>query len=128
MGNNKSKSNKLPTGYSWVQSTTYQGLTANAVHAGNDQDGSPIYVGRAFHEGDHLVAKVIPSKQAAYVAYNGQEIFKNAFEILCGVGFQWIGSGNGHVPEGALVAGHTRNGEPLYIGRGEFNKFTRRFN
>lgn len=110
--------------FTWVQSSTYQGIPGNAVHAGNDQDGSPIYVGRARHQGDLLVAKVIPSKQAAYVAYNSQEIFVGSYEVLVGHGFQWVGSGNGHVPDNAVIAGHTSNGEPLYVGRGKHNKLT----
>ncbi|KFB36478.1 hypothetical protein ZHAS_00003629 [Anopheles sinensis] len=32
-------------------------------------------------------------------------------------GYTWIGSGNGHVPHGAIVGGRTSNGENLYIGR-----------
>jgi hypothetical protein len=53
----------------------------SAVYGGNDADGSPMYVGRTYHEGDQLPAKVIPSKQAAYVGHNGQEIFKHHFEV-----------------------------------------------
>lgn len=32
------------------------------VRGGIDSDGSVIYVGRAFHEGDMIPAKVIPDK------------------------------------------------------------------
>uniref|UniRef100_A0A336MXE7 CSON006343 protein n=1 Tax=Culicoides sonorensis TaxID=179676 RepID=A0A336MXE7_CULSO len=103
--------------FTWVPSSPYAGIPGNAVHAGNDQDGSPIYVGRARHAGDLIVAKVIPSKQAAYVAYNMQEILVTSYEVLVGDGFSWVGSGNGHVPENAVIAGHTSNGEPLYVGR-----------
>lgn len=39
------------------------------------------------------------------------------FQILCGTGFEWINSANGHVPEGALCAGNQNDGEPLFIGR-----------
>jgi co-chaperonin GroES (HSP10) len=53
----------------------------DAVIAGTDSDGTVIYVGRAHHEGDFLPAKVILGKQAAYVAYGGQEIFKDKFEV-----------------------------------------------
>lgn len=71
----------------------------------------------AFHEGDMIPAKVIPSKQACYVSHNGMEIFKPNFELLSGAGFTWIGSSNGHVPEGAVLAGSQATGEPLYVGR-----------
>lgn len=124
MGNDSSKINKNShpprTDYTWIPSGIYQGIPGNAVRAGNDADGSPIYVGRAYHEGDQLVTKVIPSKQAAYVAYNGQEILKHNFEVLSGEGFTWVGSGNGHVPAGAVVAGRTKQGEELYVGRAHY--------
>lgn len=61
--------------------SAHQGIPPAGVYAGNDQDGSPIYIGRAFHEGDQLPAKVIPSKQAAYVSHNGVEIYKSNFEV-----------------------------------------------
>lgn len=31
--------------------------------------------------------------------------------------FNWIPSGHGHVPEHAVEAGRTLNGEMLYVGR-----------
>lgn len=72
---------------------------------------------RAFHEGDQIPAKVIPSKQACYVPHNGLEVFKPNFDLLSGTGFTWVGSSNGHVPAGAVLAGNQRTGEPLYVGR-----------
>jgi hypothetical protein len=92
-------------------------LPPNAVYAGNDSDGSPLYVGRAFHDGDQLPAKVIPSKQIAYVCHNGLEIPKHQYEALTGIGFTWIASSNGHVPPNAVLGGQTNTGEPLHIGR-----------
>jgi hypothetical protein len=67
-----------------------------------------------------IPAKVIPSKNACYVPHNGLEHFKPSFELLSGSGFQWIGSSNGHLPEGAVLAGSQRSGEPLYVGRAHF--------
>lgn len=44
--------------YEWVPSSAYSGVPPNALQAGHDIDGSTIYVGRAFHEGDWIAAKV----------------------------------------------------------------------
>jgi hypothetical protein len=52
-----------------------------AVLGGNDSDGSPIYIGRTWHEGEQCVVKVIPSKQIGYISFNGQEIPKYQFEV-----------------------------------------------
>lgn len=43
----------------WIHSFAHQPLPEGAILAGYDVDQSPIYVGRAFHEGEHLPAKVI---------------------------------------------------------------------
>ncbi|XP_055690904.1 uncharacterized protein LOC129794238 [Lutzomyia longipalpis] len=103
--------------YTWVPTSVYGAMPPNAVFAGTDSDSSPIYVGRTFHDGDQLPAKVIPSKQAAYVSHNGNEIVKHHVEVLVGTGFTWIHSGNGHVPPNAVRAGQTVHGQPLYVGR-----------
>lgn len=65
----------------WVPSSAQSGVPMNAVVAGNDVDGSTIYVGRAYHEGDLVPAKVIPSKQVAYIPFNGQEIPKYDYHV-----------------------------------------------
>lgn len=59
----------------------------------------------------------MPSKQACYVSFNGQEIFKPSFEYLVGEGFEWVGSSSGHVPDNAVLSGNEQTGEPLYVGR-----------
>lgn len=53
----------------------------DAVIAGHDIDGSTIYVGRAYHDGDLIPAKVIPTKHAAYVPFNGAEIMKHDYQV-----------------------------------------------
>lgn len=106
------------TGYCW-QSLSVEDFFPHqhAVRAGKDADGSNIYVGRAFHEGDMLPAKVIPDKNAAYISYGGEEIPKTEFEILRKGDFVWEFATNGAVPEGAVQIGRTVDGEILYMGR-----------
>ena len=79
-----------------------------------------MYVGRTFFQGDQIPVKVLPSKQAAYVAHNGQEHLVQNYEVLTGHGFTWIGSGNGHVPDGAVSSGNLASGEPIYVGRAHY--------
>ncbi|XP_059610669.1 natterin-3 isoform X2 [Phlebotomus argentipes] len=92
-----------------------------AVRAGRDADGSPIFVGRAFHEGDMIPAKVIPDKSIAYVAYGGEEHPKEEYEVLRTGDFVWEFAMNGEVPEGAVEVGQTVDGEKLYMGRCIYN-------
>lgn len=105
---------------SWEQCSAYDALPEGAIHAGHDADGAEIYVGRAFHEGDLLPAKVLPSKQVAYIAYGGQEIATHNYEVLCHGHVEWVSSGHGDVPPNAVHGGHTSSGEPLFIGRANF--------
>jgi len=107
--------------HNWVQTNVYSELPPFAVHAGHDIDGDALYVGRTYHNGDMLPAKVIPSKQVAYVAWGGQEIAKHDVEVLTGHHYCWIPSANGEVPPHALTVGQTADGEPLYVGRGHWN-------
>uniref|UniRef100_A0A2M4BZD0 Putative farnesoic acid o-methyltransferase-like protein n=3 Tax=Anopheles marajoara TaxID=58244 RepID=A0A2M4BZD0_9DIPT len=93
----------------------------NMVRAGIDTDGDVIYVGRAFHEGDMIPAKVIPTKNLAYICYGGEEILKEDFEVLRYGAFVWEFATAGSVPETAVRIGQTADGEPLYMGRAIHN-------
>lgn len=87
------------------------------VRGGVDTDGSVIYVGRAFHEGDMLPAKVIPDRHHASICYGGEEILKEDIEVLRHGSFVWEFATAGNLPEGAVSCGQTADGELLYVGR-----------
>lgn len=65
----------------WVRLNYGDNMPINAIEAGSDTDGTPIHVGRAVHENDLIPAKILYAKSAAYVSYNGQEIFKSEYEV-----------------------------------------------
>ena len=96
-------------------------MPRGAIIGGRDTDGSQIFVGRAAHDGDLIPAKVIPSKQVAYIPLNGAEIAKHNFDVLCGSDVKWKKERNGKIPKGAYPGGTTRAGEVLYIGRVDHN-------
>lgn len=56
-------------------------IPPNAVRGGHDTDQSQILVGRIYHGGDLIPAKVVPSKGAAFCSYGGAEIPKTEFEV-----------------------------------------------
>ncbi|KAL1505519.1 hypothetical protein ABEB36_005067 [Hypothenemus hampei] len=104
--------------YYWVDTTSRSGqVPSTALQGGHDIDGAPIFVGRAFHDGDWIPAKVLPSKNIAYVPYNGDEIGVDRFQVLCEQRFDWVPAHGGHIPESAVIGGKTSDGENLYIGR-----------
>ncbi|XP_055610706.1 uncharacterized protein LOC129757485 [Uranotaenia lowii] len=101
----------------WQHCSASGPFPAGMVRAGVDADGSPIFAGRAFHEGEMLPAKVIPAQNAAYICWGGEEIMKEEFEVLRAGDFVWEFATGGVVPEGAVKIGATVDGEPLYMGR-----------
>ncbi|XP_055532193.1 uncharacterized protein LOC129722621 [Wyeomyia smithii] len=101
----------------WQHCTVDGPFPTNMVRAGIDADGAVIYAGRAFHEGEMIPAKVIPSKNVAFICYSGEEILKEDFEVLRSGDFVWEFASNGVVPENAVKIGATVDGEPLYMGR-----------
>lgn len=88
------------------------------MQVGTDADGTKIYIGRAFYEGDAIPAKVIPQKNAAYIPYGGKEVSVTAnLEVLRRVEYVWVPASNGKVPANAVPFGKTAGGEELYAGR-----------
>lgn len=104
-------------GCSWQFCNVAGPYPTNMVRGGIDSDGTVIFIGRAFHEGDMLPAKVMPDKNECYVCHGGEEHAKEDFEVLRSGDFVWEFASSGTIPEGAVSCGPTADGEPLYIGR-----------
>lgn len=74
--------------YRWLQSSFTDSIGADAIAAGRDDDGSPIYIGRAPYAGDLVVANVVPWRKAAYLTHESKvheikvERRRSYFEIL----------------------------------------------
>ncbi|XP_055632149.1 uncharacterized protein LOC129771995 [Toxorhynchites rutilus septentrionalis] len=101
----------------WVWASASGPFPPNMVEGGQDSDGCPIYVGRANHAGDVVPAKVIPQKNAAYIAHGGEEILVESIEVLCQKELLWDNATGGNIPPDAVVGGSTVDGELLYVGR-----------
>lgn len=52
-----------------------------ALQAGHSEDGEPLFIGRANHEGTITVGKVQQSHACCYISYGGQEIAYSDYEI-----------------------------------------------
>nr|CAD7571091.1 unnamed protein product [Timema californicum] len=102
--------------YYW-RDGSYGSVPVDAVRAGRDKDGSTIFLGRSFYNGDFLPAKVIPSRASAFVCWGGQEVAVEQYEVICSSQVAWEFATNGEVPEGAIAIGSTQDGEKLYAGR-----------
>lgn len=52
-----------------------------SIKTGTDTDGDTIYVGRAYHNGQWLPAKIIYRRYVAYVPYEGKEYALGNFQV-----------------------------------------------
>merc|ERR1711988_661518 len=98
-------------GGKWVR-TGGDDIPELAVRAGTSSDGGPLYVGRAEHEGGLFPGKVNPEHDCCYIAYGGEEIAKEYYDILVAprnCDLTWVDASNGHIPTGAIQGGF--NGE-----------------
>ena len=95
-------------------------VPGDAVEGGVDVNGEMLYVGRANDCGDMIPGKIVPSHGVLYVPYGGEEKAHNSYEYLVRPAYgslDWIPSEDGNIPEGAVLAGNTSDGEPLFVGR-----------
>ncbi|KAG6444242.1 BUB3-interacting and GLEBS motif-containing protein ZNF207 [Manduca sexta] len=111
--------------HDWVPTTSTMAstLTGRAVVGGHEGwDGSPLWVIRAWYNGDLIPGKLSVRHNSASVMYDGKEITVQNIEVLCAKPetLRWIPSSNGSVPPGAIVGGRTASGEELYVGRARY--------
>uniref|UniRef100_A0A0A9YG15 Natterin-3 n=1 Tax=Lygus hesperus TaxID=30085 RepID=A0A0A9YG15_LYGHE len=103
--------------FEWFRSS-HGDVPPRSVHGGVDVNGMPIFVGRAWHHGDLLPAKVTPAHRCAFVTYGGRQKEEHHYEVLVSDHVAWRPCrGGGSIPPEAIRVGHTRDGEPLYMGR-----------
>ncbi|XP_012218887.1 uncharacterized protein [Linepithema humile] len=86
-----------------------------AVEGGND--GEPLFVGRARHEGALIPGKVKPGHSVCYIAWGGEEHGKTDYQVLCDCNPTWVATSGDTIPSNAIPGGETEDGEPLFVGR-----------
>ncbi|GBP45177.1 C3 and PZP-like alpha-2-macroglobulin domain-containing protein 8 [Eumeta japonica] len=100
----------------WVDSSNGQ-VPPGANPAGRDVSGEELFIARAQHEGAMLPGKLARSHGMAYVPWGGQEHGKPQYQVLVGGSNRWVPTSGANLPPGALPAGESEDGEPLYVGR-----------
>lgn len=111
--------------FTWIPttSTTAAHLQGKAVVGGHEGwDGSPLWVIRAWHNGDLIPGKLSVRHNAASVMFDGKEIPVQNIEVLCAKSenLRWVPASNGNIPPGAIPGGRTGTGETLYVGRARY--------
>ena len=68
----------------WVSATGGDlGSTGAPLKSGKDNNGAPLYVGRAQINGTWTVGKVNPEHKSCYVSYGGMEHAISSYQVLC---------------------------------------------
>ncbi len=94
---------------------------ARAAVAGNEADGTPIFVIRSMFHGGTTPGKFIPVKHAAYVPWGGLENSVKTFELFVGKG-RWVPNSSDAFPADAVQGGQEADGSVLYVIRSSVGK------
>ena len=65
----------------WVPSGNGHAPTG-ALVGGQQSDGTPLYIGRAHHNGSMVVGKVHPNHHVLYIPFGGEEVAIHSYEVL----------------------------------------------
>ena len=94
--------------------------------SGHEEDGSVLYVGRAYTEQGQLVpGKVSQAYGYLYHACGGREQETRVYQVLthpnASEALRWVPTTHGNLPTGALRAGGDSIKNGIYIARAMFN-------
>ena len=104
----------------WV--SVCNSVPEGAVQGGHESNGDPHYVGRAFHNGYWIAAKVLTNGEA-FVAYGDKEYMKTCFDVLVGGRHQWVWSSYGAFVQNAIetetnhFVGRVQRKQSLVVGK-----------
>ncbi|XP_059053575.1 uncharacterized protein LOC131847895 [Achroia grisella] len=97
----------------WIPASTTSFQHLRALEVGR------YWIIRAHHDRELIPGKLHPGNKAANVPYGGREVPVYNFEVLCAKvsDVRWLPCSGGKVPPGAIAAGHSQNGEQLYVAK-----------
>ena len=100
----------------WVPATNGE-LPDGAVVGGHD--GEDLYIARARFEGSLTPGKLVQSHAVCYIPWGGAENPVTEYEVLCNCAGTFVKAAGSEIPENALPAGESEDGETIFIGRAE---------
>ena len=114
----------IPADAGWLRAEGGQ-MPANAIVAGKNHNGLPLYVCRGEHEGGLYPGILDETSLDCSIHHGGREFLINDFEVLTGEKYKWISVFNGEIPFDALQAGKGLEGNSIYVCRGEMDSVWR---
>uniref|UniRef100_A0A0C9Q6X6 ProS protein n=1 Tax=Fopius arisanus TaxID=64838 RepID=A0A0C9Q6X6_9HYME len=103
----------------WEKYSSKCSIEGRMVKVGRDSDGSTLVVARAWKDNELIPCKARPTQGIAFCASGNREYNVYRYEILMmdRDEYQWVKINDLKIPNNAIVGGHTKEGDPLYIGR-----------
>jgi len=71
-----------PASLQWLPAKSGQ-VPTGAIEGGHASNGDKLYISRALHQGSQVIGKVHPRYQLAYIPFDGKEVSKGSYEVLC---------------------------------------------
>ncbi|KAG8933211.1 hypothetical protein FRC02_012285 [Tulasnella sp. 418] len=92
-------------------------ILSDGIRAGEDKNGNPFYVARAYYEGGLQIGRA--SSNGAFIGFNGREIPLTQYEVLLGDtrAIKWVASTAGAAGIRAVEGGIDHNGKQLLIAQ-----------
>lgn len=85
---------------------------------GGNEAGQDLYIGRASHCDSLTPGKIPENNLKCILPWGTIANIKEEFEVLvCPGGANWAAAQEGQAPVNAFPAGHSEDGETLFIGR-----------
>jgi Protein of unknown function (DUF3421) len=99
----------------WIQ---FDGEIPKDAIKGGKEGNQILYIGRAAHNGSLTPGKINGIDKSCFIPWGTVSNLKPEHEILiCSSGFNWVAARDGNVPQNAFPAGHSEQGETIFIGR-----------
>eukprot|EP01118_Nematostelium_gracile_P008601 TRINITY_DN284_c0_g1_i1.p1 TRINITY_DN284_c0_g1~~TRINITY_DN284_c0_g1_i1.p1 ORF type:complete len:151 (-),score=42.72 TRINITY_DN284_c0_g1_i1:71-523(-) len=106
---------------SWIRAS-HGAIPENALVAGYEKNGEPLYISRSSHEHGIHPGKVSRNLGAAHFPYATKEVMSNEYEVfvvdarqMCSI--HWKRCEEGNIPDSAVHAGSEKSGETLFVAR-----------
>lgn len=99
-----------------------QKIPKEAVRGGKE-GVQTLFIGRAHHCGSVTPGKVLEVDKTCFIPWGCVSNEKVDYELLINNSshYNWVAAEKGNVPDNAFPAGHSEQGETLYIGRVLYN-------
>lgn len=103
-------------GIGWNTNAQGGWVPADAIQAGQESNGTPLYSCTATYNSGNHPGKVRAAFGGCNIGYGGKEITLRNYSVLTGNGW-WAPATFGAIPYNAVQAGSEANQEPLFICR-----------